>query len=81
MLRPTTREVENRGLSTVKVMGSRITRTARSYRLTSHPPRTASHDTGSAARSRASSGCGFSSSSRSVAPHPIGNILVAISLS
>jgi hypothetical protein len=81
MLGPTTREVENWGLSTVKVMGSRITCTARSYRVTSHPPRTASHDTGSAVRSRASSGCGSCSSSRSVTPHPIGNFSISTSLS
>ncbi len=79
MLAPTTREVENRGSSTVKVVGSRNTRTARSYRVTNHPSRTASHDTGSAVRSRASRGCGSSCNSRRVAPRPIGNFSIAIS--
>ena len=79
MLAPTTREVENRGSSTVKVVGSRSTLTARSYRVTNHPRRTASHDTGSSVRSRASSGCGSSCSSRRVAPRPIGNFSIATS--
>src|ERR1022692_606583 len=70
---PTTRAVENRGSSTVNVSLSRITRDARSCRVTSQPPRAGSQETGSCSRSRRSSGCGSPSSSATVAAAPNGN--------
>ncbi len=56
MLGPTTRAVEKRGSSTVNRLLSRSTRRAMSRRVTSQPPSAGSHDTGSRARSRRSSG-------------------------
>ncbi len=73
MLGPTTSAVEKRGSSTVKVSGSRITRSARSRLVTSQPSSAGSHDTGSLARSRWRSGCGSRSSASTVADAPIGN--------
>src|SRR5450755_204610 len=70
---PTTRAVENRGSSTVNVSLSRITRDARSCRVTSQPPRAGSQETGSCSRSRRSSGWGSPSSSATVAAAPSGN--------
>jgi len=55
------------------VLASRLTRIARSYRVTIHPSSAASQDTGSVTRNRASSGCGSASSSAWVALRPIGN--------
>src|SRR4051794_6456799 len=72
MLGPTTRAVEKRGSSTVNVASSRMTASARSRRVTSHASSTASHETGSRSRSRASSGCGSPSSSPRVAAAPTG---------
>jgi beta-aspartyl-peptidase (threonine type) len=46
MLAPTTRPVENRGSSTVKVAGSRMTSTAGGYPVTNHPPRASTHGAG-----------------------------------
>ena len=72
MLGPTTCAVENRGSSTVKVAASRITLSARSRRVTSHPSSSGSHGTGSRARSCASRGCGSRASSASVVAAPSG---------
>ena len=72
MLGPTTWAVEKRGSSTVNVSSSRITACARSYRVTSHPCRAGSQDTGSAARSRARTGCGSCSSCSRVTVAPSG---------
>jgi len=66
MLGPTTLAVENRGSSTVNVRESRSTSRARSYLVTSQAPRTGTQQTGAAARSRASTGCGSDSRSDSV---------------
>ena len=57
MLGPITRAVENLGSSTVNVPLSRSTRSARSRRVTSQPPSTGSHDTGSPDAQPRSSGC------------------------
>jgi hypothetical protein len=73
MLGPTTRPVEKRSSSTVNVSASRITPSARSRRVTIQPSSAGTHDTGSAARSRASAGCGSASSSASVTAAPSGN--------
>ena len=70
---PTTRAVENRGSSTVNVLLSRITRNARSWRVTSQPPRAGSQETGSRSRSRRSSTCGSPSRSATVTAAPSGN--------
>ena len=64
MLGPTIRAVEKRGSSTVKAALSRMTCRARSRRVTSQPSRTGTQETGSAARSRASVGCGSSAKVR-----------------
>ena len=49
------------------------TERARSHDVTSQPPSAGTHDTGSAARRRASAGCGSASSSASVTAAPSGN--------
>ena len=72
MLGPTTRAVENLGSSTVKASASRITCSTRSRRVTSQPPSAGSHETGSSARSRASTGWGSDSSAATLTCAPSG---------
>ncbi len=72
MLAPTTRAVENRGSSTVKVALSRITSTASKWPVTSQQSQAGTQETGSLARSRASTGWASASSSASVTAAPSG---------
>ena len=58
MLGPTTCAVEKPGSSTVNVVESRITSSAKSYRVTSQAPIAGTQETGSSARRRARWACG-----------------------
>src|SRR6187551_1264666 len=73
MLGPTTWAVEKRGSSTVKPAASLMTSMHRSRRVTSHPPSTGTHDTGSRSRRRANASYGSSSSWSRVIAAPSGN--------